>query len=98
MQVLARRSVLVLVMTALLGRPSGLWAEHADVPPESVGFWTDGLKAFQRTMRALVNDRKLASITTLVARHGKIVYLDAYGIQIWRPRSRHQRHDFASRR
>jgi CubicO group peptidase (beta-lactamase class C family) len=32
-------------------------------------------------MRALVDDGKLAGVTTLVARHGKIVYLDAYGVQ-----------------
>ena len=81
MQALAQRSVLVLVMTALLGGPIGLRAEDPVVSPESVGFSTDGLKALQRTMRALVDDAKLAGITTLVARHGKVVYLDAYGVQ-----------------
>jgi CubicO group peptidase (beta-lactamase class C family) len=32
-------------------------------------------------MRALVDDSKLAGVTTLVARHGKVVYLDAYGVR-----------------
>ena len=32
-------------------------------------------------MRALVDDGKLAGVTTLVARHGKVVYRDAYGVQ-----------------
>ena len=32
-------------------------------------------------MRALVDGGKLAGVTTLVARHGKVVYLDAYGVQ-----------------
>jgi CubicO group peptidase (beta-lactamase class C family) len=81
MQVLARRSVLVLVMTALLGIATSLRAEDPVVSPESVGFSTDGLKALQRTMRALVDDTKLAGVTTLVARHGKVVYFDAYGVQ-----------------
>ena len=81
MQALARRSVLALVMTALLGGPTGLRAEDRVVSPESIGFSTDGLKTLQRTMRALVDDAKLAGITTLVARHGKVVYLDAYGVQ-----------------
>ena len=81
MQARAQRSVLVLVMTALLGGPIGLRAEDPVVSPESVGFSTDGLKALQRTMRALVDDAKLAGITTLVARHGKVVYLDGYGVQ-----------------
>ena len=81
MQALARWSVLVLVMAALLGAPIGLRAEDPIVSPESVGFSTDGLKILQRTMRALVDDAKLAGVTTLVARHGKVVYLDAYGVQ-----------------
>ena len=81
MQALARRSVLVLLMTALLGAPTGLRAEDPVVSPESVGFSTDGLKALRQTMRALVDDGKLAGVTTLVARHGRVMYLDAYGVQ-----------------
>ena len=81
MQALTRRSVLVLVMIALFLGATGLWAEDPVVSPESVGFSTDGLKTLQRTMRALVDDAKLAGVTTLVARHGKVVYLDAYGVQ-----------------
>ncbi len=49
--------------------------------PESVGFSADGLKAYQQAMRALVDDGKLAGVTTLVARHGKVVQFDAYGVQ-----------------
>jgi CubicO group peptidase (beta-lactamase class C family) len=75
------RSVLVLVTVALLGSAIRLRAEDPVVSPESVGFSTDGLKALQRTMRGFVDDGKLAGITTLVARHGKVVYLDAYGVQ-----------------
>jgi CubicO group peptidase (beta-lactamase class C family) len=77
----ARRVMLALVVIALIGSAAG---PRADVPlaaPESVGFSADGLKTFQRTMRALVDDGKLAGVTTLVARHGKVVYLDAYGVQ-----------------
>ena len=81
MEALPRRSVLVLVMTALLGGATGLRAEDPLASPESVGFSTDGLKVLRRTMRALVDDAKLAGVTTLVARHGKVVYLDAYGVQ-----------------
>ena len=81
MQALVRWLVLALVMTALFGTATGLRAEDPVVSPESVGFSTDGLKTLQRTMRALVDDAKLAGVTTLVARHGKVVYLDAYGVQ-----------------
>jgi CubicO group peptidase (beta-lactamase class C family) len=58
-----------------------LTAANELAPPESVGFSADGLKAFQQTMRALVDEGKLANVETLVARHGKIVQLDAYGVQ-----------------
>jgi CubicO group peptidase (beta-lactamase class C family) len=70
-----------LVVIALLGGAAGLRAETPRASPESVGFSADSLKALQRTMRALVDDGKLAGVTTLVARHGKVVYLDAYGVQ-----------------
>src|SRR5262245_45118580 len=81
MQAIARRSMTVLITIALFGGVTGLWAESRVVSPESVGFSTDGLKALQRTMRALVDEGKLAGVTTLVARHGKVAYLDAYGVQ-----------------
>jgi CubicO group peptidase (beta-lactamase class C family) len=49
------------------------------VSPETVGFSAHGLKAFERAMHALVDEGRLAGITTLVARHGKVVQFDAYG-------------------
>jgi CubicO group peptidase (beta-lactamase class C family) len=80
-QARGRRSRLVLVVIALIGGRAGLRAQDPVVSPESVGFSADGLKAFQRTMRALVDDSKLAGVTTLVARHGKVVHVDAYGVR-----------------
>jgi CubicO group peptidase (beta-lactamase class C family) len=73
--------MLALVAIALMGDAAGLLAEDPLASPESLGFSADGLKTFQRTMRALVDDGKLASVTTLVARHGKVAYVDAYGVQ-----------------
>jgi CubicO group peptidase (beta-lactamase class C family) len=81
MQARGRRSRLALVVIALIGGAAGLGAQDPVVSPESVGFSADGLKAFQRTMRALVDESKLAGVTTLVARHGKVVHVDAYGVQ-----------------
>jgi len=76
-----RRSVLAVVVAGLLGSASGVRADKAIASPESVGFSADGLKNLQKTMRTLVDEGKLANVTTLVARHGKMVYLDAYGVQ-----------------
>jgi CubicO group peptidase (beta-lactamase class C family) len=81
MKALARWSMLVFLLSAAIGGAAVLQAEDPLASPESVGFSADRLKAFQRTMRALVDDDKLAGVTTLVARHGKVVHVDAYGVQ-----------------
>ncbi len=47
--------------------------------PESVGFSTAGLDQLTTEFRALVDQKKLAGVTTLVARHGKVVHFDTYG-------------------
>jgi CubicO group peptidase (beta-lactamase class C family) len=70
-----------LVVIALVGSGLALTAASKLASPESVGFSTEGLKTYQQTMRALVDEGKLANVETLVARHGKIVQLDAYGVQ-----------------
>jgi CubicO group peptidase (beta-lactamase class C family) len=47
--------------------------------PESQGFTTAGLDALTAEFRGLVDQQKLAGVTTLVARHGKVVHFDTYG-------------------
>jgi CubicO group peptidase (beta-lactamase class C family) len=47
--------------------------------PESQGFTTAGLDALTSEFRALVDQQKLAGVTTLLARHGKVVHFDTYG-------------------
>ena len=81
MPAVARPSMLLLVVIALIVGAAGVRGQLAVVSPESVGFSSDRLRALQRTMRALVDDGKLAGVTTLVARHGQVVYLDAYGVR-----------------
>jgi CubicO group peptidase (beta-lactamase class C family) len=49
--------------------------------PESVGFSSAGLKAYEQALHALVDEKRLAGVTTLVARHGKVVVFDAYGFK-----------------
>jgi len=82
MHTVTRRSLLVFMMSLLLvGTPAGMRADDPLASPESVGFSSAGLKSFQQAMRALVDEHQLAGVTTLVARHGKVVHLDAYGVQ-----------------
>ena len=78
----ARRSMtLLVVIVVALGGARGVRADDPLASPESVGFSSDGLKAFQQAMRGLVDEAKLAGVTTLVARHGKVVHFDVYGVQ-----------------
>lgn len=79
---LTRRSLLVLiVLAAVVGGTAGTNAADPMASPESVGFSTQGLNAFNQAMHALVDEGKVAGITTLVARHGKVVSFDTYGVQ-----------------
>jgi CubicO group peptidase (beta-lactamase class C family) len=73
-----KKAAVVMSMAVVLGG-SGVRADDPIVSPESVGFSAAGLKAFRDGMRALVDESKLAGITTLIARHGKVVHFDAYG-------------------
>jgi CubicO group peptidase (beta-lactamase class C family) len=47
--------------------------------PGSVGLSAAGLAELDKAMHGLVDEQKLAGVTTLVARHGKVVHFDAYG-------------------
>ncbi|HEY0435389.1 MAG TPA: serine hydrolase domain-containing protein [Phenylobacterium sp.] len=73
------------LMAGSLALAGGAWlapsarAALALAAPESVGFSSAGLAALDKTMHGLVDDQKLAGVTTLVARHGKVVHFDAYG-------------------
>ena len=58
-----------------------LGAAITQAPPESVGLSSAGLKAYGDWLKGLVDARRLAGVTTLVARHGKVVMNDAWGHQ-----------------
>ncbi len=49
--------------------------------PASVGMSAEGLKGIDQAMHGLVDQGRLAGVTTLVARHGQVVHFDAYGVQ-----------------
>jgi CubicO group peptidase (beta-lactamase class C family) len=62
--------------------PADLSALVAESPAATTaqGFTTDGLKAFNAQFHRLVDEGGLANVVTLIARHGEIVNLDAYGV------------------
>ncbi len=51
--------------------------DRADAP--HAGFSASGLTALNQQMHGLVDERQLAGVVTLVARHGEVVNFDAYG-------------------
>src|SRR5712691_4149929 len=51
------------------------------VAAERVGFSSESLKDLDTGMQGLVDNKHLAGIVTLVARHGKVVQHKAYGVQ-----------------
>jgi CubicO group peptidase (beta-lactamase class C family) len=73
--------VLALAVVVACSGAAALRAAVALTPAESVGFSTDGLRTYGKTLQSLVDDGRLAGVTTLVARHGKVVMFDAYGYQ-----------------
>jgi len=58
---------------------SGPAVTLATAAPESVGFSTERLKRLDSSMQALVDQGHLPGVTTLVARHGKIVSFQVHG-------------------
>ncbi len=84
MVAIARAVPLMFVLSVLVAAGSSPSTAPPDVKlvaPESVGFSSAGLKAFEQAMRALVDEGQLAGITTFVSRHGKVVAFDSYGYQ-----------------
>ena len=56
----------------------------ADLPrakPESVGLSSDRLENIRKVLGAKVDAGEIPGYVALVARHGKVVYFDAYGVQ-----------------
>ena len=79
---LTRLTALALGCTLVLSGTLRGSIVRSDVPlasPESVGFSSQGLKAYEQALHALVDEGRLAGVTTLVARRGKVVTFDAYG-------------------
>jgi len=50
------------------------------VQPESMGFSSQRLGRIDRVMQQYVDEKKLAGMVTLIARHGKIVHFDKFGM------------------
>jgi CubicO group peptidase (beta-lactamase class C family) len=68
-----------LLSVALMCAPSGYAQVPARALPESVGLSSSRLKRLSTTLNAYVKNGKLSGGVALVARRGKVVYVEAFG-------------------
>jgi CubicO group peptidase (beta-lactamase class C family) len=71
--------VLVLSLAVLASAAQARDVALAQTKPETVGFSSERLKRLDAGMKAIVDAKQLAGITTVVARHGQIVQQMEYG-------------------
>lgn len=57
------------------------WSATPIADPSSVGFSKEGLDALDAAMAKSVANQDVAGMTTLLARHGKVVQFKSYGVQ-----------------
>lgn len=80
MSITRKHLLACLFASAALGAAPS-WAEVKVAAPASAGVSPAGLQALDKTFHGLVDEGRLAGVTTLLARHGKVVHFDAYGVQ-----------------
>ncbi len=56
-------------------------SEMSQVQPEELGFSSERLQRIENVFQAYVDDGKLAGGVALVARHGKVAYLESFGLR-----------------
>ena len=90
---LASRLSLVIALTVFLTptSASGQFQSHdhehhaardlGTAPPAEVGLSASRLERLAAGMQQMVDDGKLAGIVTMLARHGKVAFVNAVGVQ-----------------
>ena len=73
----------IIVFAALVTVSSAQARDAAITPakPETVGFSTERLQRLEKGMQAYIDDKQLAGMVTVLARHGKVVHEKVYGVQ-----------------
>jgi CubicO group peptidase (beta-lactamase class C family) len=74
------RVVFVASLLTAFASTSALAAELAAASPEKVGMSAARLKRLDDAIHAYVDRGRTPGVVTLIARHGKIVHTDAYGV------------------
>ena len=77
--VLSRRHIIEVLAATPFATAFPALARPAVASARSLGFSDKRLKLMDAEFHALVDQQKLAGVVTLVARHGKVAHIDAYG-------------------
>jgi CubicO group peptidase (beta-lactamase class C family) len=78
-----RTSAFLAFSLALLATASATQARDAGITvakPETVGFSGERLQRLEKGMQAYVDQKQLAGVATVLARHGKVVHEKTYGV------------------
>jgi len=81
-----RKATIAVCLFGLLG-PLGLFAAPVsaqglpDVAPEEVGFSSERLQRIDDVLQGYADDGRMAGAVGMVLRHGKLVYVDAWGMR-----------------
>ena len=74
------KTTTIALVAALLVSPVAIRAQDLSrATPEEVGMSSDRLERLSRALRGYVDTGRVPGSVTLVARHGKVVYLEAFG-------------------
>ncbi len=73
------RTFFVLVISLWLTAAQARDVNVAQAKPEAVGFSSERLKRLDAGMKAIVDNKQLAGVSTIVTRHGQIVQQMVYG-------------------
>src|SRR4026208_1225968 len=71
----------VLVLCLGIGAAQARNVSVRETKPEAVGFSGERLKRLDAGMKAIVDNKQLAGVATMVARHGQVVQSMVYGQQ-----------------
>jgi CubicO group peptidase (beta-lactamase class C family) len=75
-----RSSAFAGACVALLASGAALASDLSSASPESVGMSSERLTRLDAATHGWVDDGRIAGVVTLVARRGRVVHLDAYGM------------------
>jgi len=75
-----RAPALAGLCATLLAASAAFGADLPSAKPESVGMSSERLGRLDGVMHEWVDKGRIAGVVTLVARRGKVVHIDAYGM------------------